>query len=249
MALNEQILAARPRSCAAATQLVAPDFRVGLLLILLMAVATNFVTSHLGSVILVTYGVCAGLALGMGRRIVPVLVWYALLHAALWVCLALPQVPILPWLGIMATLMVRGFPTYVMMWLVFTRVPMGQMMASLARARVSGAFLMILTVVYRYLPTLMSEVRTIWSLSRLRHTQPAWKRWAAHPIAQVENLLVPVLMRSGRIADELSAVAVCKGMDPAIRRTERIAPRIGATEIALLASAIAVIVACEVWAQ
>ncbi|MDO4717368.1 MAG: energy-coupling factor transporter transmembrane component T [Propionibacteriaceae bacterium] len=249
MALNEEILTARPRSCAAATQLVVPDFRVGLLLILLMAAGTNFVTSHLGSAILVAYGVCVGLALGMGRRILPVLAWYALLHVVLWICLALPQVPLLPWLGIMVTLMVRAFPTYVMMWLVFTRIPMGQMMTSLARARVSGAFLMVLTVVYRYLPTLMSEVHTIWSLSRLRHTQPAWKRWTTHPIAQVENLIVPVLMRSGRIADELSAVAVCKGMDPAIRRTERIAPRIGAIEIALLASTIAAIVACKVWAQ
>ena len=52
-------------------------------------------------------------------------------------------------------------------------------------------------------------------------------------------------MRSARIADELSAVAVCKGMDPDRRRTTLIEPRLGAAD-ALVVAATAVVIGLAV---
>ena len=82
-------------------------------------------------------------------------------------------------------------------------------------------------------------------MARLRRTGPAWRVWLTRPLAQAERLVVPVLMRSARIADELSAVAVCKGMDPDRRRTALIEPRLGAAD-ALVVAATAVVIGLAV---
>ena len=124
-------------------------------------------------------------------------------------------------------------------------LPMGQVMAALDGLGVRGTAMIVAIVVYRYVPTLLGEIRLIGSVARLRRTGPAWRVWLTRPLAQAERLVVPVLMRSARIADELSAVAVCKGMDPDRRRTTLIEPRLGAAD-ALVVAATAVVIGLAV---
>lgn len=52
----------------------------------------------------------------------------------------------------------------------------------------------------------------------------------------IVGYLVPVIMRSGRIADELARVAVCKGFEPGHPRSHLVQPRIQALDLALLAA-------------
>ena len=78
-------------------------------------------------------------------------------------------VPFLPYLGIAVGLILRGFPVHLAAWVVFAKLPMGEVMATLEATRTPRSFLIVFMVVYRYVPTLLGEVQTIRIASRLRH--------------------------------------------------------------------------------
>lgn len=174
---------------------------------------------------------------------------YVALRVLHHLCLLGAHLPLVPWLGILLTLSVYGFPALAMGLVVFTRVPMGEAMAALGRLRLPGTFLVVVMVIYRYVPTLLGELRTIRSASRLRGSEARWRRWLRHPLKELEHGVVPVLMRSGRIADELSAVAECKGLDPGHRRSAMTVPRLEAVDWVLMALTPALVAAVRVWVR
>ena len=211
---------------------VKPDLRAGLVVVLLLALATGIVRGDLGSALLTAYALALALALGLRRPLPSLTCAYLGVQLVRWICLRAAGVPLLPFLGVMVSALV-------------VLLPMGQVMAALDGLGVRGTAMIVAIVVYRYVPTLLGEIRLIGSVARLRRTGPAWRVWLTRPLAQAERLVVPVLMRSARIADELSAVAVCKGMDPDRRRTALIEPRLGAAD-ALVVAATAVVIGLAV---
>ncbi|WP_257202910.1 energy-coupling factor transporter transmembrane component T [Corynebacterium cystitidis] len=223
-----------------------PDFRVGLLLILIFAAATSLLKEELALTVLVAYALVLLAIFHSFKSSLVALVWYLLCLGIRWLCVLAVGWPLLPWLGILLTLIIHAYPAYLMVFLIFSITPMTQMMASLSRARVPGTFIVVAMVVYRYEPTLLAEARTIVQSSSLRHTVPAWRRWLSHPVRELEYVIVPVLMRSSRIADELSAVAMCKGLDPAAQRTAFVEPKIGWQDLLSLVVSIGVIAALKI---
>lgn len=218
-----------------------PDLRAGIVMIAAMAVESGTVRSPAGQAVVTAYALGLCLALGRGRQACGLAAGYLLILGAQRLCILGGALPLVPFLGITLTLMAKAWPVYVMAWLVVSRLPMGEIMAALDRIHVRGTVLVVLIVIHRYVPALIGEIRVIRSAARLRHDEPAWRRWARHPLTQCEHLVVPVLMRTGRIADELSAVALCKGLDPGRRRSALVVPRLGALDLALAASAVAVV--------
>lgn len=223
-----------------------PDFRIGLALIAIFAAATSLLSSDIALMILVAYGLLLTLILHSATSFAMLLAGYLVCHAVRWLCVLAVGWPLLPWLGILLTIVIHAYPAYVIVFLIFSITPMNQMMSSLAAMRVPGTFIVVAMVVYRYVPTLLTETRTIFTTSKLRHTIPAWRRWLTHPIRELEYVIVPVLMRSSRISDELSAVAVCKGLDPQRKRTAYVTPKIGWPDLTLFIISLALIVALKV---
>ncbi|SER70193.1 energy-coupling factor transporter transmembrane component T [Corynebacterium cystitidis] len=235
-----------PNVLAGSAIRVVPDFRVGLLLILIFAAATSLLKEELALAGLVTYVLVLLALFHSIKSSLIALVWYLLCLGIRWLCVLAVGWPLLPWLGILLTLIIHAYPAYLMVFLIFSITPMTQMMASLSKARVPGTFIVVAMVVYRYAPTLLAETRTIVQSSSLRHTVPAWRRWLSHPVRELEYVIVPVLMRSSRIADELSAVAMCKGLDPAAQRTAFVEPKIGWQDLLFLVVSIGVIAALKI---
>ncbi|RLP06716.1 energy-coupling factor transporter transmembrane component T family protein [Propionibacterium australiense] len=225
---------------------VKPDLRAGLVMIASMTVESAIIGPLLGSALASLFALALCLVLGMDRWAWKLAVAYVLLVTAQRLCILGVALPLVPFFGIALTLVVKAYPIYVTALLVFARLPMGEVMAALDRIHVRGALLVVLIVVYRYVPTLVGEIRVIRSGARLRHAQPAWKRWLRHPVAQCEHIVVPVLMRTGRIADELAAAAVCKGLDPDSRRTSMVTPRIQPVDVALAGACIAALAGLKV---
>jgi energy-coupling factor transport system permease protein len=72
-----------------------------------------------------------------------------------------------------------------------------------------------LAVALRFVPSLGYELACIKDAMRLRGLQPTLVGFYRHPILTLEYLSVPLLMRSLKIADELSASALTRGIDAA----------------------------------
>ena len=76
-----------------------------------------------------------------------------------------------------------------------------------------------LAVVFRHLPTVSDEFRSIKNTMKLRGIGLTFKNIILHPIKTGEYAIVPLIIRSMKIADELAASAMTRGLDLETKRT------------------------------
>ena len=100
-----------------------------------MAFGTGLVQVPAGTALLTAYPVALGFLLGSSRLSLQLAGSYVALRVLHHLCLLGAHLPLVPWLGILLTLSVYGFPALAMGLVVFTRVPMGEAM-EIGRAHV-----------------------------------------------------------------------------------------------------------------
>lgn len=86
-------------------------------------------------------------------------------------------------------------------------VKLSELLTALANMRLSRKLILPLAVAFRYFPTLKTEAASIRESLLLRNMKPS----LLHPVRSMENYLVPLLMRSLKVSDELSRSALCRG--------------------------------------
>lgn len=93
------------------------------------------------------------------------------------------------------------------------RVPSGKLISALASLRLPRGLLISLAVCFRFMPVIRLEYEAIQVSAKLRgvsFTSPVnWLR----PLRTYEYTIMPLLMRSLKISDELAASAAVKGID------------------------------------
>ena len=93
------------------------------------------------------------------------------------------------------------------------RIPSGKLIAGLTKLRLPRGLLISLAVSFRFMPVMRLEYEAIQVSAKLRGvsvTSP--KNWL-RPLRTFEYTIVPLLMRSLKISDELAASATTKGID------------------------------------
>lgn len=86
-------------------------------------------------------------------------------------------------------------------------------------------------VALRYIPTAREEFRHIGEAMKLRGKGITVRNMLTRPLATIENTLVPMMLRSAAIAEELSAAAVTRGIDNTHRRTSFYLLRFGILDV------------------
>jgi energy-coupling factor transport system permease protein len=95
--------------------------------------------------------------------------------------------------------------------------PPGRICAFLSRLRAPAGAIVAVLVLFRFFPTLRAELRAVRESLHNRGLTTA-RRLALHPLAYFEYLLIPLLMRCLRTADQLAVSAVARGIEaPGIR--------------------------------
>lgn len=112
---------------------------------------------------------------------------------------------------------------------------------SLQNMHVPKGATVTLAVVFRYLPTVKSEFRSIKNTMKLRGIGLSLKNIVCYPIKTIEYVIVPLVIRSMTIADELAASAMTRGLDLTSKRTSYREVRLCPLDIAISAFFIAFI--------
>lgn len=100
---------------------------------------------------------------------------------------------------------------FLVSWDLITTPP-GELAAFLSRIHTPTPVILGLLVMFRFFPTMKSELRSVWLSMRNRGlTAPA--QLVSHPAASCEYVLVPLLLRCLQIADQLSVSAVARGAE------------------------------------
>lgn len=86
----------------------------------------------------------------------------------------------------------------------------------------------------RFFPTFGEEMERIYDAMKLRGMGASIKNIFTKPLMMLEAVLIPLIMRSSTIAEELSASAVTRGIDNPGQRTSFNKMKISARDIVLL---------------
>jgi energy-coupling factor transport system permease protein len=101
-------------------------------------------------------------------------------------------------------------------------------------------------VALRFIPTAREEFHHIGEAMKLRGKGITVRNMLTKPLATIENTLIPMMLRSATVAEELSAAAVTRGIDSSHRRTSFFLLRFGVFDVfcVLLFGSLAVISLC-----
>ncbi len=100
-----------------------------------------------------------------------------------------------------------------------TKLRISDFVAALQNMHFPKGVIITLAVVFRYLPTVSDEFRSIKNTMKLRGIGLNFKNIILHPIQTGEYAIVPLIIRSMKIADELAASAMTRGLDLETKRT------------------------------
>ena len=184
------------------------DIRVRLAAMLLVALAVLFIKSEITVYMMLMYAVLwTGLIVG-GKKIVLQIALFAGLEALLFLLKDAEHIGNLPLLIVY----IRRLVIAVIMAHPVANAPTGKMIASLDRLRVPRAATISLTVLFRFMPTVSMEYAAIRQAQRYREIGTSVKDVFLKLPQLFEYTIVPLLIRTTKIADELTASAEVRGM-------------------------------------
>ncbi|MGX7419454.1 energy-coupling factor transporter transmembrane component T [Carnobacterium gallinarum] len=136
---------------------------------------------------------------------------------------------------------VRLIPVF-MGGLILSKTPPGELIATLQKCYVPRVIIVPLAVGLRFLPTIRQETATILDVMRLRGIYPTvWNIWR-HPLLTFEYLLVPLVIRSLTIADDISMAAVTRGVENPAPRSSLRAIKFGQADFWVLTGLVSLVI-------
>lgn len=194
-----------------------PRTKVVVLLLLNPVAFNNAATGSAWWARVVAMILIAGLWLSL-RRWRPVLGFLAVFAAA-WGLVTISRSLPGPWalLGGIGTVVLLMLPVAALAAYCVVSTQVSELVAALERLRVPQQIVIPLSVVLRFLPTIVEEYGSIGDAMRMRGIGLGGRN--RNPITVLEYRFVPLLMSLVRIGDELSAAALTRGLGGPNRRS------------------------------
>ena len=112
-----------------------------------------------------------------------------------------------------------AFPALLLAAVLMQTTKIGDLVAALFSLRMPKALVIPLAVGIRFFPTLAEECRFVSDAAKLQGLELSFSTLAAAPAAVFEARFVPVMLRSTKIAEELAAASVARGIERPGART------------------------------
>jgi energy-coupling factor transport system permease protein len=141
-------------------------------------------------------------------------------------------------LGFIIFLLERTAVFFVMGTWMAAKLRVGDFITAMQNMRLSKGVTITLAVIFRYLPTVREEFRYIKNTMKLRGIGLNFSNILLHPLKTCEYAIVPLVIRSLTISDQLAASAMTRGLDLETRRTSCREVRLGAGDILAAAAVI-----------
>lgn len=186
------------------------DIRIRLLLMVLVSVISLLLHTEI-ALALAFVSLCIWMWLfGLKRQVLSHVIWYFALWGGLYL---IRDIPILGSTSLpLVTVYIRRIMLPVMAARVVAAAPSGQLIATLDRMKIPKAVTLSLAILFRFLPTIREEYSHIRDGQKFRGIATSFMEGICHPFSTLEYTLIPLLIRTSKIADELSASASVRGV-------------------------------------
>jgi len=196
-----------------------PDGRVMIFQVVLISLVSFILSSHMGISILFIIMLILMISNNMKDKAIQ-MVWRYMILLILYETLDTLQIPYLTMMfSLIILLFIRVLPAYMSCIFMLNKMPMNEMMTSLENMYIPQMIIIPFAVVYRYIPTIIYEISCVKVSLKMRGLNTSLTGIILHPMKTIENFIIPLLIRSSKISDELSAASLCKGLDITNKRT------------------------------
>lgn len=118
-----------------------------------------------------------------------------------------------------AVFLQKMFPCMMLGGILIATTRVNEFMAALQRLRLPRSIVIPLAVALRYFPAIKEEWGHIRDAMNMRGISVSFKGFIKNPLQIMECVYVPMMLSAAKIADELSAAAVTRGIDNPKPRT------------------------------
>ena len=217
------------------------DARAVLVLVLCSGAASMFARTmgrHLAYMCFLTALV---ILFGRGKQAVLFLIVYSIAIGGMYIELRYGIVsfpsPLL--LSVIYKMIPVGMSVYLLMM-----VPSGKLTAGLRKLPLPAQMRLILVVMLRFAPTVFLEASEIKNSMRVRGFLGSLGTVVSHPMDTLEYAFVPMIFRTLKVSDELSASAVARGIECPGKKESYYVNRFGAADYILSGTALCICVLC-----
>ena len=130
-------------------------------------------------------------------------------------------------LGLIVELIFRFFPVFMFGYYIIKSTKPNEFISAMNLWHVPEAFIIPVSVVFRFVPTLAEENKSISNAMRMREIRFGTKKFQKNPSMILEYRLVPLMMSVAKIGEELSAAALSRGLGRLKKRTCMVELRFG----------------------
>lgn len=132
----------------------------------------------------------------------------------------------------------RMLPGLIMGYYLVTTTTVSEFVAAMERMHIPKKIIIPMCVMFRFFPTVKEEAYAISDAMRMRGISFGAGEFLKKPVAMLEYRLVPLLMSTVKIGDELSAASLTRGLGNPVKRTNICKIGFGIMDALLSATAI-----------
>ena len=146
-------------------------------------------------------------------------------------------------IGILAFIVQRIIPFMLLGTVIQKQKNISEITMALERMRIPRGIILSIAVMFRYFPAIKGDLFIIIDAMKLKGLYTAKRAALIHPIRTMEFVLVPMLFKSLKTAEELSCAALIKGIENTGHKTSYFDVRLRAADVVFLLTAITLLTA------
>lgn len=194
------------------------DPRTKLILMILVTVSAFFVKNRTVELIFILSIALLAFLGGTYKRSIGFLLVYALTYVLLSLSVYIPQAPA-SMIVIISAVIRKMLPPMMFAFCVLMPTRTSALIAAMQKLRLPRQITIPVAVGLRFFPTAREEMRAIRNAAKLRGINFSLQNLFVRPGIMFEGAVVPIMLRSASIAEELSASAISRGSDCGKKRT------------------------------
>ena len=142
-------------------------------------------------------------------------------------------------LSMIYKLLLPAMPAYLL-----AKIPSGKLTSSLRKMPIPTRIMLVLIVMLRFAPTVLHEFGEVREAMKIRGFLKSVGNVLRHPMDTLEYAIVPMVFRSLKIADEIAASAIVRGIESPYKKESYYVSRIAALDYFLIVVSVGAAVCC-----
>lgn len=169
----------------------------------------------------------------------------ALIYILVFIIARFLQIAILPTAtGVLSVLLIafsytatRMLPILMMGYYTISTTKVSEFIASMEKSNIPRDIIIPLSVVFRYIPSVYEEIRSITDAMKMRGFGLTFKSLKS-PLKLIEFYMIPILISAVKTADELSAASLTRGLSNPQKRTHLLSVKFNVMDYLFISIAI-----------